>query len=107
MNGLPVAEAVPVTLRGESAERLSALFDAHYDRLYRLARRLVSSADAARDLVQEAFLKAARASVDSSRFGGRGSVAGPRAHQRAARRVAEDGRSKATRRGGPCVAGDE
>jgi RNA polymerase sigma factor (sigma-70 family) len=61
MNGLPIAEAVPVALRGPSAERLSGLFDAHYDRLYRLARRLVPSADAARDLVQEAFLKAARA----------------------------------------------
>jgi RNA polymerase sigma-70 factor (ECF subfamily) len=61
MNGLPIAEVLPVTLRGQSAERLSALFDAHYERLYRLARRLVPSADAARDLVQEAFLRAARA----------------------------------------------
>jgi RNA polymerase sigma-70 factor (ECF subfamily) len=36
------------------------LFDVHYDRLYRLARRLASSPDDALDLVQETFLKAAR-----------------------------------------------
>jgi RNA polymerase sigma factor (sigma-70 family) len=41
-------------------ERLAALFDAHEDRLYRLARRLAASADDADDLVQEAFLRAAR-----------------------------------------------
>jgi RNA polymerase sigma-70 factor (ECF subfamily) len=42
------------------ATDLAALFDTHADRLYRLARRLVPTADDARDLVQEAFLKAAR-----------------------------------------------
>jgi len=36
------------------------LFDIHYDRLYRLARRLSPSADDALDLVQDTFLKAAR-----------------------------------------------
>jgi RNA polymerase sigma factor (sigma-70 family) len=61
MNGLPIAEILPVALPGPSADRLSALFDAHYERLYRLARRLVPTTDAAGDLVQDTFLKAARA----------------------------------------------
>jgi RNA polymerase sigma-70 factor (ECF subfamily) len=60
VNGLPMAHVLPAALPGNSTERLSALFDAHHARLYRLARRLVSNADDARDLVQETFLKAAR-----------------------------------------------
>jgi RNA polymerase sigma factor (sigma-70 family) len=44
-----------------AADRLAALFDAHHQRLYRLARRMSRSADEARDLVQDAFLRAARA----------------------------------------------
>jgi RNA polymerase sigma factor (sigma-70 family) len=60
MNGQPMADVLPVTLAADSAERLSALFDAHFERLYRLARRLAPDADAAQDLVQETFLKAAR-----------------------------------------------
>ena len=51
---------LPAALPGNSTERLSALFDTHHERLYRLARRLVSNADDARDLVQETFLKVAR-----------------------------------------------
>jgi len=55
-----VAQALPVDVRDAPADRVAALFDAHYERLYRLARRLVPSADAARDLVQDTFLKLAR-----------------------------------------------
>ena len=60
MNGLPLASVLPVALPVSPADRLSALFDAHHDRLYCLARRLAPNADDARDLVQETFLKAAR-----------------------------------------------
>jgi RNA polymerase sigma-70 factor, ECF subfamily len=44
----------------EQPARLSALFEAHEERLYRLARRLAPTVDDALDLVQETFLKAAR-----------------------------------------------
>lgn len=40
--------------------RLADLFDTHHQRLYRLARRLSRSAEDARDLVQETYLRAAR-----------------------------------------------
>src|SRR5580704_7073140 len=60
MDGQYLAPTLPVVLVGDRVERLAALFDAHYDRLYRLARRLASNDDDALDLVQEAFLKAAR-----------------------------------------------
>ena len=48
----------------DPAGRLAALFDTHYERLYRLARRLVPSRDDALDLVQETFLSAARSPDD-------------------------------------------
>src|ERR1700737_2115429 len=60
MNGLPMAHVLPVTLPDTSTERLTALFDAHYERLYCLARRLVPGGEDGRDLVQETFLRAAR-----------------------------------------------
>ena len=60
MNGKYVARALPVVLVDDPIERLASLFDAHHDRLYRLARRLAPSTDDALDLVQETFLKAAR-----------------------------------------------
>ncbi len=41
-------------------DRLEALFDAHQPRMYRLARRLSRDAEESRDLVQDAFLRAAR-----------------------------------------------
>jgi RNA polymerase sigma-70 factor (ECF subfamily) len=44
-----------------AADRLGSLFDVHHQRLYRLARRMSRSGDEARDLVQDTFLRAARA----------------------------------------------
>lgn len=55
-------ELVGGSLEAEDAGRLAELFDAHHQRLYRLARRLTSSADDARDIVQDTFLRAARSS---------------------------------------------
>jgi RNA polymerase sigma-70 factor (ECF subfamily) len=64
MNGHPIASDLPVDLAAQPVERLTSLFDAHRVRMYRLARRLVSSREDAMDLVQETFLRAAR-SVNS------------------------------------------
>jgi RNA polymerase sigma-70 factor (ECF subfamily) len=58
--GAQRAAVVPLHAALDSPDdRLAALFDAHEERLYRLARRLASSADEAQDFVQETFLRAA------------------------------------------------
>jgi RNA polymerase sigma-70 factor (ECF subfamily) len=62
MNGQ--AMAMPATMDrprdDDPSHRVGALFDAHHQRLYRLARRMVRASDDARDVVQETFLRAAR-----------------------------------------------
>ena len=55
-----MARPLPVVAISSSADRLTALFDLHHARLYRLARRLVPTTDDALDLVQETFLRAAQ-----------------------------------------------
>ena len=62
MDGQAIAMPVAVEQPPEDvAARVGALFDLHHQRLFRLARRLSRSAEDARDLVQETFLRAARA----------------------------------------------
>ena len=60
MNEQVIARVFPKGSASDQAGRLAALFDTHYNRLYRLARRLVPTADDALDLVQDTFLRAAR-----------------------------------------------
>jgi RNA polymerase sigma-70 factor (ECF subfamily) len=60
------AHAVVVPAAMDSSDddpeaRVAALFDAHHQRLFRLARRLVRAPDDPADFVQETFLRAARA----------------------------------------------
>lgn len=57
--------ATPLTTLGAgspamTSQRIGDLFDRHHQRLYGLARRLSSDAEEAKDLVQEAFLRAAK-----------------------------------------------
>jgi RNA polymerase sigma factor (sigma-70 family) len=59
------SEAIAVVTAAERPEadntrRVGALFDAHHQRLARLARRMTPSVEDARDVVQETFLRAAR-----------------------------------------------
>ncbi len=50
---------IPAAAAGtDPAERLGAMFDAHHQRLFRLARRLSPGPEEARDLVQGTFLRA-------------------------------------------------
>ena len=74
MNMTMIARTVALTSSlgpavAEPAQRLAELFDAHHERLYRLARRLAANRDDARDLVQETYLRAAQslASVPAGR----------------------------------------
>ena len=60
MEGQPIAAISPVKMACKPADPLEVLFDTHYQRLYRLARRLVPGVEDALDLVQETFLRAAR-----------------------------------------------
>jgi RNA polymerase sigma factor (sigma-70 family) len=58
--------AVPAAIQDDRphedpAARVAALFDAHYARLFRLARRLVRAPEDPADVVQETFLRVARA----------------------------------------------
>jgi RNA polymerase sigma factor (sigma-70 family) len=59
-------------VRETPEERVGRLFNAHHQRLYRLALRLAGAREDARDLVQETFLRAARrpAAVPASEPGG-------------------------------------
>jgi RNA polymerase sigma-70 factor (ECF subfamily) len=61
MIGQAIAMRAAVDEPEDPADRLGGLFDAHHQRLYRLARRLARQGHDAHDLVQETFLRAARA----------------------------------------------
>lgn len=61
MTAVPAAAVETPVAEGAATDRLAALFAAHSNRLYRLARRLAPSADDAMDLVQEVYLRAGRA----------------------------------------------
>ena len=55
-------EVAPELTRGVALDdRLTRVFDTHHERIFRLARRLSSSHDDALDLLQETFVRVARA----------------------------------------------
>jgi DNA-directed RNA polymerase specialized sigma24 family protein len=60
MNGLPLATVLPAALASSAADRLAALFDAHHQRLYRLAVVSFRRWTMRWTLVQETFVRAAR-----------------------------------------------
>ena len=55
------ADSISTTATADRAQRIGELFDRHQLRLYRLALRMGAEADDAADLVQDAFLRLARA----------------------------------------------
>ncbi|HEV7516361.1 MAG TPA: RNA polymerase sigma factor [Thermoanaerobaculia bacterium] len=57
---LTATQAALEPTAGTSLARLGRLFDAHHERLFRLARRMAADPEEAHDLVQETFLRAAR-----------------------------------------------
>jgi RNA polymerase sigma-70 factor (ECF subfamily) len=61
MSGHPLVSSLAIAVEERLSDRIAELFDSHHQRLYRLARRLTPSAEDALDLVQETFLRAARA----------------------------------------------
>jgi RNA polymerase sigma-70 factor (ECF subfamily) len=65
MNGqaIPMPAAIERSRDDDPADRVAALFDAHHQRLFRLARRMARTVDDARDVVQETFLRAARSTA--------------------------------------------
>jgi RNA polymerase sigma-70 factor (ECF subfamily) len=60
VNAPLTTSAILDTSGQQTTQSLAGLFDAHHERLFRLALRLSPDREEARDLVQEAFLRAAR-----------------------------------------------